>query len=365
MIPLFKVFMAPRTHKAIESMIYSGYIGEGPKVDEFEKAISNIIKNPRVVATNSGTTALTLALRLSGVGQGDKVISTPMTCLATNMPILSLGADIIWADIDPMTGNISPDSVENILDEHSDKVKAIMCVHWAGYPCEMNKLKTISKAYNVPIIEDAAHAFLSEYRNTKIGYEGDFVCFSFQAIKHLTCGDGGMLLTNNYDKYLEAQKMRWFQLDRSKGSSMRCYQDMDDWGYKGHMNDISATIGLSNLPYVHALIDHCRMNAERMRIAFKRLSMVKLLNYNDWNVSSYWLFSMLTDDPDDFIEYMKHKNIAASRVHIPNHDKTVFKRFARPLPGVEEFAKKQVCIPCGWWVNDKDLETIIEAVRSY
>jgi len=192
MIPLFKVHYSKGIGKKIEDIFRKGTITEGEVSDRFEQSFSKYIGNPYCTLTNSCTSAITLALRLAGVEAGDEVISTPMTCMATNEPIDTAGAKIVWADIDPTTGNIDPQDVEKKLFRRS-KVKAIIAVHWAGQPFDIDAINKIARKHKVKVIEDAAHALDSTYKNKKIGCHSDFVCFSFQAIKHLTTGDGGAL----------------------------------------------------------------------------------------------------------------------------------------------------------------------------
>jgi dTDP-4-amino-4,6-dideoxygalactose transaminase len=159
-IPLFKVHMPPSVLEPLNATLMSGYIGQGPKVDEFESALAPWFGNDNVLSVNAGTSALHLALRLADVGAGDDVVTTPMTCSATNEPILERGARVVWADINPLTGNIDPLDVERKI---TSSTKAIMAVHWGGYPCDFDELNRIARKYNVALIEDAAHAFGATY----------------------------------------------------------------------------------------------------------------------------------------------------------------------------------------------------------
>lgn len=196
MIPLFKVFMPESVIEPLKATLFSGYIGQGPRVDEFEQALADYIGNPFILTLNNGTAGLHLALRLIGLEQRDEVVTTPLTCTATNWPILANGGIPVWADINSKTGNIDPKSVAKRI---SNKTKAIIVVDWGGYPCDLDELKKISLAPDgkkIPIIEDASHGFGSIYKNTKIGNIADFTVFSFQA---------GMNSSN-----ICAQKTLWF-----------------------------------------------------------------------------------------------------------------------------------------------------------
>ena len=232
-------------------VLHSGYIGEGPKSAQFEKRFGEFIRNPNVAVVNSGTSALVMALRMAGVRNGHYVISTPETPLPTNMAILSMGAGILWADVLP-DGTMDPASVNKILDDSrwffpQRPAKAIMCVDWGGTPCKIAELQ----CFGLPVIEDACQAVGSYYRGNHVGSDADYTAFSFQAIKHLTTGDGGAVAFLNPEQAERARLLRWFGLDRTKGASMRCTQDPPDWGYRMQLNDIAASIGLANLEKLH------------------------------------------------------------------------------------------------------------------
>ena len=198
---------------------------------------------------NSGTSALRLALALIGVGPGDEVISTPYTMVATNTAILEQYAKPVFADIKYHSINIDPADIGHRI---SDRTKAIMCVHWGGYPCDMDEIHKIASDYKIPVIEDAAHALGASYKNKPIGTISEFTTFSFQAIKHLTTGDGGLLSVKSESKFKEGLRRRWFGIDRANRKKTFIEDPVDDIkevGYKYHMNDIAATIGLEQLKY--------------------------------------------------------------------------------------------------------------------
>ena len=359
-IPLFKVHMPDTASAAVAATLESGYIGQGPKVDAFEQALSSWFGSENVLTTNSGTSALQLALRLAGVGPGDEVISTAMTCTASNMPIMAAGADIVWADIDPATGNLDLLDVERKITE---KTRAILAVHWAGYPCDLAELARIADAHDVRIIEDAAHAFGATYRGRPVGSHSDFVCFSFQAIKHLTTVDGGAVVCRDSDDYHRGRLLRWYGIDReTERKDFRCEEDIKEWGYKFHMNDVAATLGLEQLPHMHELLSKTRANARHFRKHFANLSRLRLLEDADDRQSSYWLFTVRVEERLDFMAAMQDAGVTVSQVHARNDSHTCFARFRRVLPGVDRFVAQQVCIPVGWWLTDAQRDHIVETV---
>ncbi|GBD34621.1 UDP-4-amino-4-deoxy-L-arabinose--oxoglutarate aminotransferase [bacterium HR35] len=205
-IPILRPFMPKGIINKLRKVLYSGWIGEGPVVKQFEQALKDYLGNRYIVSVNSGTSALWIAYHLAGIKKGDVVITTPLTCSATNIPLLHLGAKIVWADIDINTGNIDPLDVENKVKKIK-KVKAIVIVDYGGMPCDMDRLIFISKKYKIPIIEDAAQALGAEYKGIKIGNHNDYVCFSFQAVKTITTVDGGALCLKNRKDYERAKNL--------------------------------------------------------------------------------------------------------------------------------------------------------------
>lgn len=357
MIPLFKVRMAPEAHEYVKDVLNSGFIAQGPRVDTFEDALKIALRtDTRPVTVNSCTSAIDLALELCGVGPDDEVISTPQTCFASQIGAIHRHARIRWADIDPWTGLIDPDSVAKLVTK---KTKAIIAVNWAGKLCDYKKLKS----YGVPVIEDAAHTWDTFFETTP--ERGDYICYSFQAIKFLTSGDGGLVVCPNAEKEHEARLLRWFGLDRTKSESFRCTQNITRAGFKYHMNDISAAIGICNIPEAYESVLETRENSKKM-IENIRNDKFVLPTFDD--TTSFWLFSMhvLNDEKKKFESYLAENGIMSSPVHFRNdlYDSTLqFKE--GPLDGVTSFDKTQICIPNGWWLTENQIEHIISTVNKF
>ncbi len=363
MIPLFKVFMPESVMEPLQQTLMSGYIGQGVKVDAFEAKLSEWIGCPRVLTLNSCTSAIQLALRLANVSFGDEVISTPMTCTATNEPILAFGAKIVWADVNPKTGNLDPLDIERKINK---KTKAIIMVHWGGYPCEIDAINTIAQRHGLKVIEDAAHAFGSTYKGKKIGNHSDFICFSFQAIKHLTTVDGGALICKNAEDHKRGKLLRWYGINR-EGSrkDFRCEEDVVEYGYKFHMNDVAATIGLEQIKQVDGIIRRHRGNAVFYDEELKKIKGIEITLREENRLSSYWIYTLLTDKKQALMGAMNEQNIQVSSVHARNDQHTMFKDFKADLPGVTEFTRRMVCIPVGWWVTDEDRKKVVEAIKNF
>jgi dTDP-4-amino-4,6-dideoxygalactose transaminase len=393
MISLFKVFMNDNAGEEVNKILYSGFIGQGKKVEEFEDLLKNYFRNYLVLTTNAATSAEHLALHLlknpsvnkissdnsgirnvtdshwPGINPGDEVLTTPLTCTATNWPILANGLNIKWVDVDPNTCNMDLDDLARKI---TPKTKAIMVVHWGGYPLDLDKLKEIqNKASSIigfkpAIIEDCAHSLGSSYKGKKIGNHGNICTFSFQAIKHLTTGDGGALVVPHKDLYDRGKLLRWYGIDRETNSKdFRCEDDIKEWGYKFHMNDINATIGISNFDKVtEELINRNIENANFYNEKLKGIDGVELMENSKDRQSSYWIYTIKVKNRDRFMDYMRDCNIMVSRVHERNDKHSCVSQYKTILPNLEKLVEEMICIPCGWWVTNEEREYIVDSIKK-
>jgi perosamine synthetase len=360
MIPLVKVAMPPRDvlMPVLEDILYSGMIAEGETVYRFEAAFGEHFGLKNVLALSSGTAALHAALTLSGVGPGTEVISTPMTAEPTNTTPLYLGAKIVWADVDPVTGNLDPQSVRERI---TSRTKAIICVHYAGYPVRLAELKVIADEFGIALIEDCAHALGATYGGMPIGNVGDFSIFSFQAIKHMTTVDGGALAFKDEKHIAAAKKFRWFGM--LKGVP-RTEVNIDSIGYKYNMNNVSATIGLTQLDYIDHVI---KRHIENGRYYDNELGNVPGVDFavcDEYGQSCYWLYTLLTDNSVDLEKALSSAGISASKLHRPNNLHSIFKSSHIDLPGLSRFYGRLLHIPCGWWVDDATREKIVAIIKK-
>jgi perosamine synthetase len=363
-IPIFNTFVHPDANKQVAKVLDSTFLSEGKLVKEFEDLLSKEmqIKNPMLV--NSGTASLHLALILAGVGENDEVILPAQTFVASGLAILYQKAKPIFADIDYNTGNIS---VESIRKNITKKTKAIMVVHWGGYPCEMDEIQKIANEFNLPIIEDAAHAFGAVYKNQVIGQISDFTCFSFQAIKHLTTGDGGALACKDEKKAKESLVRRWFGIDRENAMPSILGErqfDLTLLGYKYHMNDYSAALGIANFSgFKERLLN--RINIANLY--FKNLDQIdgiKLFKYKNDRQSAYWLFGFHVERRDDFINSMKSRGITASVVHQRIDKYSIFGGMKNNLIEQRRFDESQIHIPIHDDVTIEKANYIINQIKK-
>lgn len=358
MIPLFKVHVPSAVDRPLLDTLHSGYITQGQKVEEFESRVAAFLGTDNVVSLNSGTSALTLAMRLAGIGPGDEVISTAMTCTATNLPVLSLGGKLVFADVDPVNGNINAESIQKLINK---KTKAILFVDWGGMPADLEEIVSIARAHDLKVIEDAAHAFGAEYKGKKVGTIADFTCFSLQAIKHITTGDGGILTTLDPKDAERAKVLRWFGIDRSKsGLDSRIDQDIEEYGYKFHMNDLNATIGIVQMDHINRILKSHYDNAMHYHDKLDKY-FVRQHEGQDRR-SAWWLYTLLLpskQDRDAFKAHAEKHGVMVNQVHKRNDEYTVFKPFKRKgLDGLDYFADRMICIPVHWGLSSMELDQI-------
>jgi perosamine synthetase len=360
----FHTGISPQAIELVTKTLQSGWLSEGSRVKEFELALHRQLGLPNPIALNSGTSGLHLALVLAGVGPGDEVILPPQTFVATGIVILMQRAVPVFADIDPLTGNISPSSIAEKIRPHT---KAIMAVHWAGYPCDLEEIHSVAKEHGLIVIEDAAHALGATYRGKPIGSVSPFTVFSFQATKHLTTGDGGLLCCQDENIARVAVARRWFGIDRVNSRSSvlgeRVY-DITALGYKYHMNDLAAVLGLGNLQDFPGRLARRQQIGAYFRQTLCNVPGLRLLKLAPDRTHAYWLFTILVERREQFICKLAEHDIPASVVHLRIDHNTVFGGMQTDLPGQADFNEKQVAIPVHEALTDHDVDRIVAIIKS-
>jgi perosamine synthetase len=361
-IPLFKVFMPENITTSLEKTLYSGYLTEGPRAAEFTEKVSEFIENPLTITMNSCTMALHIAYRLAGVTHGSEVISTALTSIASNVPILSLGAKPVWADVEKETGMVDPDSIEELVTE---KTKAILVLHKEGDLAKLNEINSIAKKYNLKVIEDAAHAFGASYKGAKVGNTSDYACFSFQAIKQITCADGGALSFKNEDDYWRARKMKWFGFDKAKrGPGNPWLQDVPEWGYKGDLNDVLATIGIEQMKHAKSVISKYHRNGKLYENTLANVPGLLNIRRESDCYSTYWGYTILVENREGLVTRLQEEGVQSMQIHPRNDRWSMFESSKRELPGVDYFDDRELSIPCGWWVTEEDVHKISDIIKK-
>lgn len=355
------------SEKAIElatATLRSGFLSEGKRVRQFEEEMSRVLALPKPVAVNSGTSALHLALEVAGVGRGDEVILPPQTFVASGLAIMMCGAIPVFADIQPQSGNIDPQSIRTNI---TPRTKALMPVHWGGYPCDMDDIDAIAKEHGLAVVEDAAHALGATYKGRPIGTLSRFTAFSFQAIKHLTTGDGGLVCCLDDHDFRELRRRRWFGIDRERDQPSilgeRVY-DLNTIGYKYHLNDLAAAVGLGNLVDVQANLARHREIAGRYGDGLRNLGGLRLLEEQPDRKSSCWLFTILVDQREQFVRAMKGRGIPTSVVHQRIDRNRLFGGIRDDLSGQALFDAKQIALPIHVGLSDSDVDRVMDAIRA-
>lgn len=340
------------------------HVSAGKKAQEFENLLSNKYEFSNPITVNSGTVTMRLSLIAAGVGPGDEVILPAQTFIATGHVILQCGAIPVFADINTYDGNIS---VESIKEKISDKTKAIIPVHWAGYPCDLDEINQIAKERGISVIEDAAHAFGSKYKGEWIGNISDFTSFSFQAIKHLTTGDGGLITCKDLEKSKLIKRLRWFDIDRENSEASilgeREY-DATNIGFKYHMNDLAASLGIGNLSQIDTKLSRIKQISSIYNDKLSEVSGLKLMDYKEDRESSYWLFPLIVENRIDFINKLKEKNIPTSVIHLGIDKNTIFGGKRMDLINQRYFDDNQIHIPIHADLTDEDVELITNTIKS-
>lgn len=361
---LFHTHISPRAIELTTDTLQSGWLSEGPRVKEFESALEGQLGLRNPVALNSGTSALHLALVLAGAGSEDEVILPPQTFVATGLAILMQRAIPVFADIDPLTGNIC---ARSIAERITPRTKAIMAVHWAGYPCDLEEIHSVANDHGLTVIEDAAHALGATYQGRPIGAISPFTVFSFQAIKHLTTGDGGLLCCLDENTARVAVVRRWFGIDRanSKPSLLgeRIY-DIAKLGYKYHMNDLAAAVGLGNLQDFPSRLARRQQIGANYREELEGVPGLQLLKQARDRTHAYWLFTILVERREQFIRKLAENDISASVVHLRIDHNSVFGELRTDLPGQQEFNERQVAVPVHEGLTEQDVESVVRVIRS-
>jgi dTDP-4-amino-4,6-dideoxygalactose transaminase len=351
MIDLFHPYVPEEVVTEVVKTLHTRWIGQGPAVDEFEELFSEQFLVSNCVSMNSGTAALETAYELVGIKPGDEVITTPLTCTATNIPLLRMGAKLVWVDIDRDTLCLSKDAVKSAI---TSKTKAIVNVHLGGIENDLGDMP-------VPVISDACQA---------LGvFKGDYTCCSFQAIKHITTGDGGMLVCPTEADRDKAKLMRWFGIDRDKKMSLgwQAYKerqmtfDIELLGYKRQMTDIAATMGIVGLRYYNNMIAHRRYLHNIYRTNLYKNKRIKVI---DGMHNTYWLFTVLVDDRDGFAKKLFEAGIDTNVVQLRNDIFKIFGGERQNLPVMNEVEYKYISLPTGQHVSEKDVEYICSVINE-
>jgi perosamine synthetase len=354
----------PRTAiEEVTKVLQGRWIGQGPRVAQFEKEFAEkFAGNGAALAVGSGTDSLHLAYILAGLKEGDEVITPVFTCTATTIPFLYMGVKFRFADVDPQTLNISVQHVRELVNE---RTKAIVCVHYGGLPCDMDELHAIAREYNIPVIEDAAHALGATYKGKKIGEISQFTMYSFQAIKHITTGDGGMLVVKDKSLTVKGERIRWFGIDRSNKQKGIWENDIHEVGYKYQMTDISAAMGLAALHEFDQTLAYRQKLFEAYKKGLRNVSGIKLIGIDATDrTHAAWLCTAIVENRIEFMKYLRDHKIESGQIHYRNDRYSVLGGRRDDLPNMDAVEDKYIVLPLNTHLTEANVEFVCDVIKK-
>ena len=368
MIPIFRPCFDEAEVEAVREVLLSGWVGPGQKVEELETRFAQYVGAKHAVSVNSCSAALLLALKTLNVAGGE-VITTSMTFVSTNHAILQNGATPVFCDIDPETLNIDPKAIETRI---TPRTRAIMVVHFAGHPCDMDAILAIANSRGIPVVEDAAHASGARYKDRMIGGVGTVTCFSFDARKNLSTCDGGMLTTNDADLAAHACKLRWLGISRGtydrfrkNGTERRWEYEVGELSSKCYMNDLNAAIGLVQLGKLESA------NAQRREIflhykrAFDALDWLQTPTEQADVRSAMHAYVARTPQRDGLIDHLAQRGIDAGVHYKPCHLFDVYRPYRTALPVTDSVWPHLITLPMFPSMTGGEIEQVVDAVRDF
>ncbi len=362
-IVLFHPHMPAKAAAMVTEVMGTRWIGQGPKVEKFEEEFSKRFGGGRTcISIGSGTDALHLAYILADLQPGDEVITPLFTCTATNIPFLYMGVKPVFADVQAHTLNIDPEDVRRKV---TSKTRAIVCVHYGGLPCDMDELQAIADEHNLKIIEDAAHAVGASYKGRGVGEISDFTMFSFQAIKHITTGDGGMLVLKDEALADKARRVRWFGIDRRAKQGGIWQNDITEIGYKYQMTDIAAAMGLAALEEIDAVLDLRKALLAEYEKGLANCRDVTVIGagYTD-RVHAAWMCTVVVERREALQAKLREHNIESAQVHYRNDRYSIFGGRQSGHVNMDALEDKYLVLPLHTKMTVGDVQRVCATLRE-
>jgi dTDP-4-amino-4,6-dideoxygalactose transaminase len=365
-IPLFGVISLPEMDAAALEVMHSGRIASGEYVAKFEAGFGQIVNQSNVVSTVDMTSAIFLALHLAGVSKGDEVLTTAFACMSTNSAIAQCGAVPVWVDVIHQSVEVD---LEDLTNKMTTKTKAVILYHVAGYPGPAKELAALCSERGVALIEDCNNALFATRDGSLVGSHGDFAVYSFYPTRQINTTEGGALVCKNVDMAAQARKLRRFGIDsttfRNAVGEINPSSDIVEIGWSFTMNNLCAAIGCAQLSTVAARAKKTRTNATTLVQRIVALRGVRLVSVPNETQPDYWVLLLLVDNRDSVLKHMKQQGVMVSAVHQRNDVYTGF-RTGPPcnLPYTKYLQNHLLAVPCGWWLEDSDLERIIHTMEN-
>jgi perosamine synthetase len=352
-------------------VIESGWLTQGPRVEEFERAFADRVGAADAVATTSCTTALHLSLYVTGVGPGDEVILPSLTFIACANAVWQCGATPIFADVDPATGNLDPAAAERAI---TPRTKAIMPVHQIGLPADMDTFEEIAARHGVALVEDAACAIGAEHRGRPIGSLGNLTCFSFHPRKVITCGEGGMIAVDDPAQAKRLRQLRQHAMDKSAldrhAAATVVAEHYPERGWNARMTDLQAVIGLRQLADLDHILGERRRLAERYNELFAAMPGVEIPCDPEYASRTWQSYSLrvLPEGPLDaqaLMDNLLAEGVATRRGIMAIHLEQSYQNCAGPLPHTEALANQSVLLPLFVGLTDEQQDHVVERVGEH
>jgi len=351
----------------VKKVFETGWLGLGSTVFDFENQLKEYLSAKNVIAVNTGTTALHIALDAYGIGPGDEVITPSLTFCAGIQGVISLGATPVFCEVDPDTLNID---LADMAKRITGKTKAIMPVHYCGYACDMDRLLGIAREKRIVVVEDAAHAFGSLYKGKKIGSIGDATCFSFDPIKNITCGEGGAIALSDDNIAEEIRRKRVLGISRDSWQRQKkaqsWYYEVVTEGYRYHMSNVNAAIGIAQLRKLEKFIERKKKIVARYNDAFKGIKGVKILKWELREMAPFmYILRVAGNRRDEMMDFLASKGVASGVHYIPNHLQPFFSKYSTKLPVTEDVWKEIITLPLFYDMTDDDVDLVIRSVMEF
>lgn len=354
---------------AVEEVLKSDFLTTGAKINEFEEAVANYVGVKYAVAVSSGTAALHAACYAAGIGSGDEVITSPITFAASANCVMYCGGTPVFADIDPQTYNISAKEIEQMI---TAKTKAILPVHFTGQPCEMDIIHTIARKYGLFVIEDAAHALGADYKGKKVGSLSDMTTFSFHPVKHITCGEGGMITTDSYKLYQKLCLFRTHGITRD-ASLMRendgnWYYEQLELGYNYRITDFQCALGLSQLKKIDRFIARRKELARRYNEAFLGLEKIRIPYQNIDCHNSWHLYVICIERRKELFDVLRAAGIGVNVHYIPVYRHPYYQEHGYQnvyCPNAEHLYQRAISLPMYPGLTDEQQNYVIETINNF
>ncbi|OGG56510.1 MAG: pyridoxal-5'-phosphate-dependent protein [Candidatus Handelsmanbacteria bacterium RIFCSPLOWO2_12_FULL_64_10] len=368
MIPLFKPSLGEEELDLLREVFQSGWLGLGPRTAEFEGQFADYVGARHAVGLSSCTAALHLSLGLLGLKPGDEVIVPAITFVSTAHAAVYWGARPVFADVQPDTLCID---VKDAQRKITDRTRAILPVHYGGHPCDMDEIHPIAAARGIAVVEDAAHACGASYKGQRVGTLSPLTCFSFHAIKNLSCGDGGMVTTDNEAHATRLREWRWMGISRDtwsrteQGTTYNWDYAVHELGFKAHLNDIAAAIGLVQLRKLSAANRRRREIAARYNEGLRGTDWIECPPERDGAQSAWHIYHIKVDGRDGLHDYLMDRGITTGVHYRPVHLHPYYQGSGASCPVTERVWGRILSLPMFPDMTDAQVDQVIEAVLSF